>query len=112
MPVSRRVGSDAEDAAAKYLFGLGYTIITRRYKAKHGEIDIVALDGEVLVFIEVRQRTTAVPEESITTPKIGHVQAAAKEYIAATSSTSREVRFDVITLSPSGLRHHQSVWSD
>ena len=46
MPNLRQLGAEAEDRAATYLLGLGYTLVTRRFKAAHGEIDLVALDGE------------------------------------------------------------------
>ena len=70
MPVPRRLGSDAEDAAASYLLDLGYTLITRRAKTARGELDIVCLDGECLVFVEVKSRSGnwETPEEGGTGP--------------------------------------------
>jgi len=104
---SRRVGSAAEDEAADFLVRKGYTIVTRRYKAKRGEIDLVALDQDVLVFVEVKQRKAGyLPEEAIGEQKIARLVAAAQEYIFATGEQDREVRYDVIAIDPNGLRHH------
>lgn len=100
-----RQGSDAEDRAADYLLGLGYTVVTRRYVAKGGEIDLVALDGETLVFVEVKQRSASRPEEMVGSLKIARMVTAAKEYVLATGD-ARPVRYDVIAIDLSGLRHH------
>lgn len=51
-------GKHAEDLAAAYLVGLGFTIHHRNYRCRQGEIDIVARDGSTWVFVEVRSRTT------------------------------------------------------
>lgn len=106
-----RIGTEAEDQAAKYLLAKGYTIVTRRYKAKRGEIDLVALDDEVLVFVEVKQRKKGyLPEEAIGTRKIEHLVAAAAEYVLVTGETQREIRYDVVAIDPDGLRHHVAAF--
>ncbi len=56
---NRSVGSRWEQAAAKWLVSRGYQIITLNFRSKFGEIDIVAKDGNYLVFIEVKYRKTA-----------------------------------------------------
>jgi len=58
-------GRAAEMQAAEYLMNLGYTIITRNYQIRGGEIDLIALDGDELVFVEVRWRTDDLGEESV-----------------------------------------------
>ena len=50
------VGKKGEDVAVAFLKKQGYKIIERNFKKKHGDIDIVALDGQTLVFIEVKTR--------------------------------------------------------
>ena len=109
MPGVRRLGGDAEDRAAEYLIEKGFTIITRRYKARHGEIDIVALDGDVLVMVEVKERTKPgyIPEESVGVMKARRIGLAASEYVRKNGELEREIRFDLICFDPSGLRHHE-----
>jgi len=51
-PLHLRLGAHGEDAACAQLAASGYRILTRNYRCRQGEIDIVALDGEVLVFVE------------------------------------------------------------
>lgn len=109
MPNLRRLGAEAEDRAADYLVGLGYTIITRRRKMPHGELDLVALDGDVLVFVEVKQRTVASPEEAVGQTKMRHLQRAAEAYRLEMNETERPVRFDLVAVDPNGIRHHQNI---
>ncbi|HEY0865912.1 MAG TPA: YraN family protein [Fimbriimonas sp.] len=112
MPESRRLGADAEDRAADFLMGLGLTIVTRRFKARHGELDLVALDGDRLVFVEVKERLTgAIPEEAIGRTKIGRLVRAANQYVADTEQAHRESRFDVVAIDRDGLRHYRDVLS-
>ena len=108
MPSVRRLGADAEDRAAEYLIEKGFTIITRRYKARHGEIDLVALDGDVLVLVEVKERTKAsyVAEESVSAMKARRLGLAAAEYVRKNGELEREIRFDLVCFDPDGMRHH------
>jgi putative endonuclease len=88
--------------------------VTRRYKARHGEIDLVALDGDVLVFVEVKERRARgyVPEEGVGARKASRLAAAAREYLTAMGEREREFRFDVIAIDADGLRHHRDVFRD
>jgi putative endonuclease len=109
----RRVGSDAEDRAADYLIELGFTVITRRYKTKTGELDLVLLDGDELVFVEVKQRKSGyIPEEAISRQKINRLYGAANAYCRANQVEGKPYRFDVVAVGPDGIRHHQSVFTD
>ena len=114
MPNLRDLGRAAEDAAAEYLLGQGYTLVTRRYKARHGEIDLVALDGELLVFVEVKRRDAPgyIPEASIGQEKRKALFRAGQQYLAEIAeSPEREVRFDLIAIDRDGLRHHKDFLS-
>jgi putative endonuclease len=104
----RGVGREAEDRAAAYLLDKGYTLVTRRYKARHGEVDLVVLDGDVLVFIEVKRRSKPgyVPEESVTEKKAQRLASAAREYVHAAGENGRTVRFDLVCIDLDGIRHH------
>ncbi|HXH60294.1 MAG TPA: YraN family protein [Fimbriimonadaceae bacterium] len=108
----RRVGAEAEDRAAEFLLGLGYTIVTRRFKSSRGEIDIVAYDGDTLVFVEVKSRRSpgAVPEEGVDAKKAAHLSAAVAEYLHKTGAPDVPCRFDIIAVTPDDLRHHVAAF--
>jgi putative endonuclease len=107
----RSVGREEEDRAALYLIEQGYTVVTRRYKARRGEIDLIALDGDVLVFIEVKARFTEgyLPEEALTDGKRRALYRAGQAYLADVGETRRAIRFDLIAIDRNGLRHHKDV---
>lgn len=108
-PAERKAaGRAAEDRAAAYLLGLGYTIVTRRFKSHSGEIDLVALEDEVVVFVEVRSRTTGRlrPEETIDSTKTRALFMAAEEYMRKVYGTPRPFRFDLVAVEGEEVRHH------
>ena len=111
MPNLRAVGREAEDRAADYLLSIGYTLVTRRYTVKGGEIDLVVLDGETLVFVEVKQRDGRglTPEESVDAKKTERLAFAADAYMPLTGE-KRDIRFDLVAIDPSGLRHHKDFF--
>ncbi|MEI8281043.1 MAG: YraN family protein [Armatimonadota bacterium] len=100
------LGRAAEQRAADYLLNLGYTIITRNYQIRGGEIDIIALDEDELVFVEVRWRTDDLAEESIGTKKAESIRRTMQTYLTAMDET-RGYRCDLITASPIECRHHK-----
>ena len=107
----------AEDQAAEYLQSLGYTLVTRRYKARHGEIDIVALDGDVVVVCEVKTRTSArygSPFEAITRDKASRLHRLGFAWLRAKGVRCAAVRVDVVAITRPGrgrtqLEHMQGV---
>lgn len=95
----RRVGKAYEDLAATYLESQGYAILARNYHARRGELDLIALEGETLVFVEVRMRKSAdpvSPMETITAQKRRRMALAARTYLARHRITDRDCRFDVV----------------
>jgi putative endonuclease len=111
MPNLRSLGAEAEDRAASYLLEAGYTIITRRHKTRRGELDIVALDGEQLVFVEVKYRRAEgyKPEESLGDGKITALAEAARLYLLEVNVPADNYRFDLIAIDGDGLRHHRDL---
>lgn len=115
---SKRLGERGEDAAAAYLDRSGLTVVERNWRCPSGEIDIVALDGEVLVLCEVKTRKgvgKGTPEEAITPAKQKRYKRLAAAYLQAEELESVEVRFDVITLlvlaeDRALLRHHRAAF--
>ena len=74
----KALGQQGEDLAAAHLVGQGYEIVTRNWRIRSGELDIVAKEGQWLVFVEVRTRrgrggasvpVLGIPEESVTPRK-------------------------------------------
>lgn len=111
--MAKRLGSDYEKRAADYLFGLGYTIVTRNWTYPGGELDLIAMDGDTLVFVEVRARTTpfSSPEHSISEAKLARLERTAHAYLAETSATEIPFRFDIIAFDSAEMRHHQDVFA-
>jgi len=94
------------------------TIVERNFRTPGGEIDIVAREGDVLVFVEVRSRELpgfGTPEESVTPAKRRRIVAAARQYLSNVPPSSwREARFDVIAIEGNGdgaeLRHYPAAF--
>lgn len=106
----RELGAVAEDRAAQYLLEAGYTLVTRRYTAHGGELDLVALDGEVLVFVEVKSRWDGgSPESAVTPRKSTRWRRAARHYLQQSGTPDKPHRFDIIAIDRGGLRHHRNV---
>lgn len=97
--VRARRGKIGEAAAAEELQRLGYRILARNHRCRGGEADLVALDGDCLVFVEVKTRTRlgyALPAESVGWTKQQRLGAAAAHYCAASDEDERPIRFDVV----------------
>lgn len=112
MPDRRALGAAHEDRAARFLLDLGYTIVTRRFRVKSGEIDIVALDGDTLVFVEVKYRATSSPEEAVGYTKVQRFNEAIEEYLSRTKSRHIATRNDLIAVTPTAIRHHKGAFRD
>jgi putative endonuclease len=85
MKHNQRIGKWGEDAVAAYLAGRGYEIITRNIRTPYGEIDIVAQQDDITIFVEVKSRTSnkmGLPEESVNSRKQARMLACAEHYAA------------------------------
>jgi putative endonuclease len=99
------LGRTGELVALKYLRRKGYAIIETRFRFLRGEIDIVARDGQTLVFIEVKMRTGqgyGRPEESVTAGKQRQIRKVAEGYLLLRRPGDVACRFDVIAIQPDG----------
>jgi putative endonuclease len=97
----RSLGQNGEEIAADFLQGRGYTILARNYRRRSGEIDIIAREKEVLVFIEVKTRsggTYGSPAAAITPRKQRQISRTAQYYLAEQDLFDTPARFDVITV--------------
>lgn len=98
----KRLGDEGEDLAAAHLRSRGFRILERNARlGRLGELDIVALDGRALVFVEVKtRRGTAFgpPEEAVTPAKLRTIAACAEVWRVARGWTDRPYRIDVIAI--------------
>ncbi len=82
---NRKIGTWGEGVAADWLTGHGCEVVARNIRTPYGEIDIVARQGDVTLFVEVKTRTSdsmGLPEISVTPRKQQHMLAAAEYYAA------------------------------
>lgn len=97
--VRKVVGAEGEKAAEKYLRGQRYTILERNYRCPLGEIDLVALDGDTVVFIEVKTRRGeghGSPLEAVDVRKQRQVGRVAQSFLLRHRLQDRNARFDVV----------------
>lgn len=93
-------GRKGEEEAVKFLKKKKYRIITRNFKTKFGEIDIIAKKKKEIIFIEVKTRTTTnfgYPEEAVNTRKLNHIKKVASYYILK-NNIKNPVRFEVLSI--------------
>lgn len=93
------IGRRAEDVAVRYLADNGLRVVCRNFRRRQGEIDIVAEDGETVVFVEVRSHSTGdfgSPAESIGSRKLRKLAMVASEYLEETGRDDVAVRFDAV----------------
>ena len=97
------LGAAGEKAAARFLRTQGYRLLTRNFSTPHGEVDIIAADGDTLCFIEVKTRASGdapPPHTAVTPTKQRRLRAAATAYLTAKRLHNRLCRFDVLSLVP------------
>ena len=100
MAAHNELGKWGEDLAGDYLQRKGYTIIERDWKSGRRDLDIVAKNGDVIVFVEVKTRCNSLygqPEEAVDYRKLQSLQQAINHYIKF-RHIRQEVRFDIISI--------------
>ncbi|MFV9505936.1 MAG: YraN family protein [Oscillochloridaceae bacterium umkhey_bin13] len=105
--VNQDFGQAGERAAAAHLRRAGFTIMARNWRCAHGELDLVAQRGDLVVFVEVKTRRVGPwsPESAITQRKSQHLLASAYAYLDAhTIPVESSWRIDLIAIevAPSG----------
>jgi len=98
---SKDIGKKGETAAAKYLEKLGWKILEQNYRTSRGEIDLIAQDRDLLVFVEVKSyscRSFYLPSFSIDKNKRQCIIKAAKVYLFSKKVRDVNCRFDVVTI--------------
>lgn len=100
MSQHNETGKEGEKAAVAYLVKKGYRIIETNWRYNYKEIDIIAKDGDEMVFVEVKTRATTafeLPKEAVTKKKMKHLVYAADVYLQM-KEIDLESRFDIISV--------------
>ena len=95
-----KIGSKGEKLASEFLENSGYTIIEKNWRSGRYEIDIIAEEKNILVFVEVKTRSNdyyGFPEESVNKTKQDHILQAAEDYVIQKNIT-KEIRFDIVSI--------------
>lgn len=116
--VRKLLGKSGEDTAEQFLKEKGYRILERNFSLKMGEIDLIALDGDTVVFVEVKTRRGngyGVPAEAVTRRKQDQIVKTAMAYLLKKKLRDVSCRFDVIGISLQGgaspkIEHIQSAF--
>ena len=101
----RRLGDAGEAAAERWLRRAGLVIVARGFRVRCGEIDLIARDGPVVVFVEVKTRTQHAfgrPSEAVTAVKRGRIARVASVFLARSGWGEKACRFDVVEVVPQG----------
>ena len=102
------LGRAGEVKASKFLKKLGYTILETNYRTHVGEADIIARDGDVVVFIEVKTRSDqafGLPSEAVNKRKQEKYFRVATEYLVRNHLDDCECRFDVVEIENGQINH-------
>ena len=102
-------GQAGEDAAVQLLKGLGFHVLERNWRCQVGEVDVICLDKDTVVFVEVRTRGACArtsPAQSVNRSKITKLTRAASYYLSRRDWWERPCRFDVVSVvrTPQGDR--------
>ncbi len=98
---TRSIGSRGEDLAVSFLEREGYRILKRGYRTRYGEIDIIAADGEIIAFVEVKMRRGerfGSPSEAIDGRKQRQIARIARQFIASRRCEEKVFRFDSVLI--------------
>ncbi len=101
--IDRDIGRRGEDMAHRFLRKRGFTVVARNWIPPQGggEIDLVAWDGDTLVFVEVKARVSqdkSSPERAIDTEKINSLRRAARDYMRRAGVEESKIRFDAVAI--------------
>lgn len=113
MRTNHEVGQRYEQMASEYLRELGYEILEQNYRCRQGEVDIIAADGDCIVFCEVKYRKNlhcGYPEEAVTLEKQRKISKAAIYYLYRKNMTEQACRFDVIGIMKDKICHYKNAF--
>jgi len=102
---TKLLGKRGEKVAVRFLERQGYTILARNYRFKRAEIDIIAQKQNLMLFIEVKLRSSTrfgFPEEAVSEAQAARIALAAEEYLETHDCGNQLIRFDILAVSPVG----------
>jgi putative endonuclease len=108
----REIGSEGEEIAEKYLLGIGFSVITRNWGVKSGEIDIICRspDGQ-LVFVEVKYVKTKTYGDAawkVGASKLAQIRKVAHQFLIEHEIENEEVRIDVVAITGSTIEYYKN----
>lgn len=101
MYFKQKIGKYGEELAEAYLKLIDYKILERNFRCSRGEIDLIALDKDTIVFVEIKSRTNkeyGVPSESVNKKKLEHIYKTAGYFLYIRNIENRDTRIDVIEI--------------
>jgi putative endonuclease len=112
-----RKGRMGEDEAARHLIAKGHRVLERNYRFGRGEIDLITMDGDTLVFVEVKSVFSGAfgePEDRVDLRKQRRIGKVASAYLSWKNPAHRDCRFDVVSIvwteSRAGIRHIEDAF--
>lgn len=99
--IKKNLGSLGERVASLILSRNNYKILVRNYRNRFGEIDIIALDGDTLVFVEVKLRSNfrfGLPEEAVSKTKINKIKKVGLEFWKKNCPNVKKTRIDIVSI--------------
>lgn len=111
---NRKVGDLYELKTCEYFESIGYKILQKNFRGKRGEIDVIAKDGDTIVFTEVKYRTTnalGYPEEAVSPTKQNTILGVANYFLLRYGLTNVKCRFDVVAhYSDGSFKHYKNAF--
>ena len=107
------IGMKGQRIAEEYLIKQDIKIISHNYRTKYGEIDLIALDGEYIVFIEVKYRSSlkyGSPAESVGFYKQQKIIKTAQYYLCEYEQYNKYIRFDIIEILGKSINHIKNAF--
>ena len=107
---NRWLGDQGEREAARFLRRKGLRVLLRGYRTAQGEVDLIARDGDTLVFVEVKSRRRGTPAEAVTPEKQRRLTLAGLHFLKKHGLLETPCRFDVVAIVwPEGQRRPDSI---
>jgi putative endonuclease len=96
--LNRLFGDRGERTAARFLRGRGLRVLLRGYRTSRGEIDLIAREGDILIFVEVKARRHGMPAEAVTLEKQRRITLAALHFQRKYNLLEQSSRFDIVAI--------------
>ena len=110
MATNQELGARGEELAVRYLEDIGLDVVERNWRHRTGELDIIAREGETVVFVEVKTRSGigyGTPAEAVTYAKRTRIRGLALRWLSLQQGPWVQIRFDVIAIVVGP--HHEPV---